>query len=122
MMCKPVQTCMSHLVVAFTQADLLCTHNWMMYGCDVSIASREYRGTMVNPKILFCLLQRLAQASHELMSSIIVHGGTQQLLDLVQAGVRKVRLRWRFNMSGNDSVLRFLTACKLSCARVRACA
>ena len=40
----------------------------------------------------FCLLQRLALASKDIRTSIVVHGGTQQLLDLVQAGFQKVRL------------------------------
>ena len=36
------------------------------------------------------VMQRLGAVSHEIMTSIVVHGGTQQLLGLVQAGVVKV--------------------------------
>ena len=38
-----------------------------------------------------CTLQRLAEVSHDIMTSIVVHGGTQHLLELVQAGMNKVR-------------------------------
>ena len=43
---------------------------------------------------LACLLQNLAKASKEIASSMVVHGGTQQLLDLVHAGIQKVTLTW----------------------------
>ena len=40
----------------------------------------------------YCLLQNLAGASKEIVTSIVIHGGTQQLLDLVHAGVQRVTL------------------------------
>ena len=45
----------------------------------------------------YCLLQRLAGASKEITTGVVVHGGTQQLLDLVHAGLQKVTLAWQIN-------------------------
>ena len=40
------------------------------------------------------MLQTMARASHDILTSIIVHGGTQQLLDLVRAEMHKVKHTW----------------------------
>lgn len=37
-----------------------------------------------------------------MVSGMVVHSGTQQFLDLVQAGVKKVRFMWRFQWATAD--------------------
>ena len=60
--------------------------------CIMRAAGR--RTCMICP---YCLLQNLADTSKEIVTSIVIHGGTQQLLDLVHAGVQKVTLIWQYN-------------------------